>query len=160
MAELDRIIDQLQRAFDGDAWHGPSVIAALSGVTTQQAVAHPIPQAHSIWQIVLHLISWKNEVRRRLGGADPAPPIEGDWPEAGRRDPAAWSATLATLRDAHAAMIAAARKLTDERLNDMVGTKRDAALGTGTFYVLLHGSAQHDIYHAGQISLLKKARGR
>jgi uncharacterized damage-inducible protein DinB len=160
MAELDRIIDQLQRAFDGDAWHGPSVIAALSGVTTQQAVAHPIPQAHSIWQIVLHLISWKNEVRRRLGGAEPASPIEGDWPEAGRRDPAAWSATIATLRDAHAALIAGARKLTDERLNEMVGSKRDAALGTGTFYVLLHGSAQHDIYHAGQISLLKKARVR
>jgi uncharacterized damage-inducible protein DinB len=160
MAELDRIIDQLERAFDGDAWHGPSLMAALSGVTTQQAVAHPIPPAHSIWQIVLHLISWKNEVRRRLGGADPASPMEGDWPEAGRRDPAAWSATLATLRDAHAALIAAARKLTDERLNQMVGTKRDPALGTGTYYVLLHGSAQHDIYHAGQISLLKKARGR
>jgi hypothetical protein len=109
MAELDRIIDQLQRAFDGDAWHGPSVIAALSGVTTQQAVAHPIPQAHSIWQIVLHLISWKNEVRRRLGGAEPASPIEGDWPESGRRDPAAWSAAIAPLRDALAALIAAAR---------------------------------------------------
>jgi uncharacterized damage-inducible protein DinB len=160
MSELDRIIDQMERAFDGDAWHGPSVIAALAGVTTPQATAHPIPQAHSIWQIVLHLISWKNEVRRRIGGADPASPIEGDWPEAGRRDPAAWSATLATLRVAHDALVAAARTLTDERLNDMVGTKRDPALGTGTYYVLLHGSVQHDIYHAGQISLLKKARGR
>ena len=160
MAELERIIDQMQRAFDGDAWHGPSVIAALSGVTTPQATAHPIPQAHSIWQIVLHLISWKNEVRRRIEGAEPAEPIEGDWPEAGRRDPAAWSATLATLRVAHEALIAAARTLSDERLGEMVGTKRDPALGTGTYYVLLHGSAQHDIYHAGQISLLKKARGR
>jgi uncharacterized damage-inducible protein DinB len=160
MSELDRIIDQLQRAFDGDAWHGPSVIKALSGVTTQQAAAHPIPQAHSIWQIVLHMISWKNEVRRRLGGAEPAAPVEGDWPDVGRLDPALWSATLAKLRDAHAALVAAARKLSDERLGEMVGTRRDPALGTGTLYVLLHGSAQHDIYHAGQISLLKKARGR
>ena len=160
MPELDRIIDQMQRAFDGDAWHGPSVIASLSGVTTQQATAHPIPPAHSIWEIVLHMISWKNEVRRRIGGADPATPLEGDWPEAGRRDPAAWSATLATLRVAHEALVSAARTLSDERLNEMVGTKRDPALGTGTYYVLLHGSVQHDIYHAGQISLLKKARGR
>ncbi len=160
MSELDRIIDQLQRAFDGDAWHGPSVIRVLAGVTTQQAVAHPIPPAHSIWQIVLHLISWKNEVRRRLGGADPAMPLEGDWPEVGRPDPTTWSATLARLRDAHAALVAAARKLSDERLGEMVGTKRDPALGTGTYYVLLHGSVQHDIYHAGQIAVLKKARGR
>ena len=160
MSELDRIIDQMQRAFDGDAWHGPSVIASLSGVTTPQATAHPIPQGHSIWEIVLHLTSWKNEVRRRIGGADPATPLEGDWPEAGRRDPAAWSAALATLRQAHDALIAAARTLADEKLTQMVGTKRDPALGTGTYYVLLHGSVQHDIYHAGQISLLKKARGR
>ena len=160
MPELDRIIDQLERAFDGDAWHGPSLIASLSGVTTPQAIAHPIPQGHSIWEIVLHLISWKNEVRRRLGGADPATPIEGDWPVVGRPDPAAWSATLAKLREAHTALVSAARTLSDERLGEMVGTRRDPPLGTGTFYAMLHGSVQHDIYHAGQISLLKKARGR
>jgi hypothetical protein len=53
--ELPRIVDQLRRAFEGDAWHGPSVLEALTGVNAKMAAAKPIPTAHSIWEIVEHI---------------------------------------------------------------------------------------------------------
>ncbi len=69
MSEASRIADQLRRAFDGDAWHGDSVLEILNGVTAAQAAARPITHAHSIWELVLHIAAWDGVVLRRLGGA-------------------------------------------------------------------------------------------
>ena len=66
MTEVQRIREQFQRAFNGEAWHGPSVLKILDGVTAQQAAAHPIPGAHSIWELTLHIAAWENACRRRL----------------------------------------------------------------------------------------------
>jgi len=74
MTEIERISDQFRRAFDGNAWHGPSVMALLEGVTAAQAAARPIPSAHSIWQLVSHIAAWERACLRRLNG-DPAKSI-------------------------------------------------------------------------------------
>ena len=66
--EAERIADQLKRAFDGQAWHGPSLKESLEGVTVAQAVAHPIPAAHSTWELVAHIAAWEDVVARRLSG--------------------------------------------------------------------------------------------
>jgi uncharacterized damage-inducible protein DinB len=156
--EVPRIIDQIERAFGGDAWHGPSVVEALDGLTAGDAARRPIADAHTAWEIVCHLTSWKHEVRRRLEGAAPAVPLEGDWPEPGAPTEEAWDRARDGLRTAHRRLVAAARQLRDERLRDLVGAHRDAPLGTGvSFYALLLGIAQHDAYHAGQIAVLRKA---
>jgi len=55
MGEIARIVDQLDRAWQGPAWHGPEVLLALAGVTASQAAARPIRAAHSIWELVHHL---------------------------------------------------------------------------------------------------------
>ena len=68
MTEIERILDQLKRAYEGDAWHGPSVREALAGVTAQQAHARPLTNAHSIWELVHHIAVWENVGRRRLEG--------------------------------------------------------------------------------------------
>jgi hypothetical protein len=65
-AELNRLNAQLGKALEGDAWHGPSVIETLEGVTVEQAAAHPIAGAHSIWELVLHLCGTYDLVLRRL----------------------------------------------------------------------------------------------
>ena len=68
MTEIDRILDQLKRAFEGHAWHGPSLKELLNGVTAQQAHARPLANAHSIWELVQHIAVWEDVGRRRLGG--------------------------------------------------------------------------------------------
>ena len=159
MTEVAAIVDQMRRAFDGDAWHGPSVHEVLTRVTAVQAAARPLPAAHSIWEIVLHMAAWKGEVRRRLAGGTPGLPEEGDWPAVPEQPTEeAWAAAQQALAHAHDALLRAAQTLPESRLPEPVGGERDRSAGTGvSHYVTLHGIVQHDLYHAGQIALLKKA---
>ena len=66
MIEIERILDQLKRAFEGSAWHGPSVHEALEGITAEQAHPRTLQNAHSIWELAHHIAVWENAVRRRL----------------------------------------------------------------------------------------------
>lgn len=161
MTEIDLLHEELTRAFDADPWHGPSLVAALSGVSADQAAARPIPGAHSIWEIVLHLAAWTGEVKRRLEGGTPAEPAEGDWPEVGPPSEEGWAEVKFHLSLRHAELLAAVRACPEERLRHPGGSlERDPALGTGvSLGQMLHGLAQHDAYHGGQIALLKKAQG-
>jgi uncharacterized damage-inducible protein DinB len=157
--EITRIVDQLQREHDGDPWHGSPLTAILEGIDAARATARPIAEGHSIWELVLHMTSWKNETARRLRGAVACMPIEGDWPEVGAPTPERWQAAVDTLQASHEDLIAAVRALPDAKLYEPTNDTRSGPLGTGvSHYVLLHGIVQHDVYHAGQIALLKKAR--
>src|SRR5690349_1055165 len=97
MNQIELIADQLQRAYAGEAWHGPSVEEVLSDVTAEQALAKPIAGAHSIWEVTMHIGVWMSAARRRLAG-DPAKltPQE-DWPMIDGGSPAAWQQTLTAL---------------------------------------------------------------
>jgi hypothetical protein len=158
MSEPDRLIDLFQRTHDGDAWHGPSVRAALTGVDAAGAAVHPVDGAHSIWEIVLHVIGWRGEVVRRLEGHEATEPAAGDWPTPPPATDANWQAALDALDASHRVVVAAIRAHAAIDLDQPVRDRRDPALGTGvSFAVTLHGLAHHDVYHAGQIALLKKA---
>lgn len=157
MSETERIAEQLERTWDGDAWHGPSLKELTSGLTGRQAAAQHLNEAHSIWEIVLHCRGWMREVARRLGGAAPAEPEGGDWPEVGEPTDARWEAARTELGAAVAELAKKIRAFDEARLSERVGAQRDPALGTGSsYYVTLHGAVQHNLYHAGQIALLKK----
>ena len=159
-AETDRITDELGRAHDGDPWHGSSVRTLLDRVSAAQAASRPVPNAHSIWELVLHMTSWRREVSRRLRSGMADEPEAGDWPPVTDVGDAAWRRALAALDDAHEELVRAVRDFPAGRLDELVGDRRDRAMGTGvSYYVTLHGIAQHDAYHAGQISLLRKAAG-
>ena len=158
MSETSRLVDELEREHAGDPWHGSSATDILKGVTAAQAAAHVVPHVHTIWQLVLHMTAWKNEVRRRLSGAPAGLPEEGDWPAVGEPSEERWRETLAALQRAHPALSAAVRELPEDRLHEPTKDPRDRATGTGvSYYVLLHGIVQHDVYHAGQIAMLKKS---
>ena len=159
--QVTRLVDTLDRAFLGDAWHGPSVSESLQGVSAALAASRPIPSAHSIWEIVLHVAGWKHEVCRRVEGGDPAMPADGDWPAVTDASDEAWADTREELATAHRRLIMATRQMQEPRLLDMVGAHRDRPLGTGvSFHAMLLGCLQHDVYHAGQIVLLRKAGTR
>ena len=152
MSEVKRINSQLRRAFAGQAWHGPAVQELLAGVTAEQAAARRLPGAHNIWEIVLHIAAWEEVVRRRLEGeALKDAPGEVDWPPVTDTSEPAWRVALQKLDEGHQALREAVSRLDEAQL-------AETAAGTNySIYFMLHGVIQHDLYHAGQIALLKKA---
>jgi uncharacterized damage-inducible protein DinB len=157
--EHGALATDLERAVTGQPWHGPSLATLLEGVSARDAAAHPIAGAHSIWELVLHLTAWTDEVARRLGGATPAEPEAGDWPAMpDAPDAAAWRRAQDELHAAHRRVLAALAACPAERLAKPLGTAESPALGTGMSYrATVRGLAQHHAYHGGQIALLKRA---
>ena len=153
--EVDRIRDQFRRAFDGEAWHGPSVLQLLDGITAEQAAAHPIPGAHSIWELTLHIAAWESACRRRLEGDRAQLTDAEDWPPIDDTSEAAWERTKQNLVDNHHELQNAIARLDESRLSEPI--IKDPNTPFSSVYVTLHGGVQHDLYHAGQIAMLKKA---
>lgn len=152
MNEIERVVDQLRRSWDGDAWHGPALAEVLADVTAEEARARPVPSAHTILELVLHLATWQTVVRRRLTGERVGKvPDETDWPETGELGATAWRPARAALTEAHRRLVETAAAFPRDRLDEPAPDG-----GGDSFYVLLHGVLQHDLYHAGQIALLKK----
>ena len=152
MTEVERIGDQLRRAHEGEAWHGPALEEILKGVDAPAALTRPIAGAHNIWEIVLHIGVWESVVRRRLSGEVVAGvPPEQDWPPVGAASDAAWEEALRGLRTGHDELQRVVARLNDRQLDEPVP-------GMGyNVYFMLHGVVQHALYHAGQIAILKKA---
>lgn len=153
MSEAARIADQLGRAFNGDAWHGDSVFEILDGVTAVQAAARPIKNAHSIWELVLHIAAWDGAVLRQLSAAAVELSDAENFPAVADVSEAAWRKTLAEVSRVHQELVKTVAALPDSRLDQTVPGKEGAHY---TFYYMLHGVVQHGLYHAGQIALLKK----
>lgn len=149
--EVGRVSDQLNRAFRADAWHGPAVMEILADVTAEQAAARPLANAHTIWELVKHMAYWKEVVRERIGGAAPETDEARNFPVIRDPSPRAWVEALADLEREHAALREAVEALEDGQLDE------PPPGGRSVLYVQIHGMVQHDLYHAGQIVLLKKA---
>ncbi|MEN3331661.1 MAG: hypothetical protein V7641_1026 [Blastocatellia bacterium] len=151
MSEVRRLLSQLKRAYEGEAWHGPALTHILTGVTAEQAARRPIPSAHTIWELVLHISAWESAVLSRIEGRYVAEPDEGDWPAVVDTSDVAWQATLAKLDATHRKLREAVSRLEDERLHERLAEGKESA------YFAINGVIQHTLYHAGQIVLLKKA---
>ena len=133
-------------------WHGPALADLVGDVTAQQAADRPIPGAHTIWELVLHVTAWNEIARERLVGSakgDPTP--EEDWPPVLDTSPEAWRSALERLKEAHRELAADVVKLGDSDLVGRVPGKDHSVLA------MLHGIVEHDAYHGGQIAILKKA---
>jgi len=151
MTEVQRITDQLKRAFEGDAWHGSAVRELLADVSAKSAATRPIANAHSIWEIVNHVLAWHVGVRRRVEGEVVELTGVREWPPVSDTSASSWQVTLDTLEKSYRDLMSTVARLDDSHL---YATVRG---GTSTVYFQLHGLIQHDLYHAGQIALLKKA---
>jgi len=151
---MERLEDQLRRSFEGDAWHGPAVLEVLAGVDADQAAARPVAAAHSIWELVLHLAATYRLVLRRLGGDGTQLSPEDDWPSLPAATPENWRDAVDTLRRLNQDLRRALKAFAPHRL--------DAPLVADppyTAYTQFIGITEHDLYHAGQIAMLKRALG-
>ncbi len=151
--ECMRIADQLRRAFEGNAWHGPSLRELLADASAEGAEAHPVATAHSIWELVSHIEVWTRAAAEAVQGV-PMPRIVGtaeDWPPVTDSSAAAWATASGNMFRSGEQLSQAIEQFGDARLNETVpGRQYD-------FYYLFHGVVQHSLYHAGQIALLKRA---
>ena len=153
----DVLAELLRKNLAGEPWHGPGTLDLLRDLDHRQAIARPFAGAHSIWALVLHMTAWHGEVRRRLAGATPAMPAEGDWPEPPPASPEAWRHAVQALSSSLEEVCEAIAALSEADLDRKIGTL-ERPLGTGvTLREMLVGLLQHDTYHSGQIALLKKA---
>ena len=154
MTEAGGIADQLRRAFYGAAWHGPSMLELLDDSDAATAAAHPISNVHSIWELLMHVAVWDQVALIRLAGTKSQPTGTDNFPLVLKPTEAAWRKVVAESKRAHDKLVKTVAGLPDSRLRDRVPGKRY------DFYHMLHGIAQHELYHAGQIAILKKAQGR
>jgi hypothetical protein len=157
-AEIARIDDELYRAYEGDCWHGPPLLRILDGVTADIAARKHPGLAHSIWGLVLHLTVWVEVVRLRITERRAIKePVRGDFPPVTDTNPAAWAAALADLGTEVQRLRDVVRGLDPARLDEVVpGIDEQLLAKDYPAAVMLHGTAQHMAYHAGQIALLKK----
>ncbi|MBV9928846.1 MAG: DinB family protein [Acidobacteria bacterium] len=154
MREAERIADQLKRAHEGGAWHGPAIDELLKGVTAEQAAARTVEGAHSIRELVAHVEAWERAILRRLGGdAAQIYQTEEDWSSSSDLSEEAWAATRRKLSETYHALREAVLALEDARLDEQI------LPNMSTVYVSLHGAIQHTLYHAGQIALVRRALG-
>ena len=147
-------LDAIDLAYDRQSWHGTNLRGSLRGVTARQAAWRPARGRHNIWELAVHAAYWKYAVLRRLTGAKRGSfALEGSNWFARPVQPtdAAWKADLALLERTHRELRAAVAALPAARLRARVQGKRTAAW-------LLAGIAAHDLYHAGQIQLIKRLR--
>lgn len=150
MKECHRLADQMRLAFDGDAWHGPSLASLLDQVSPGRAFEHPIAGAHSAAELVAHVAFWKEVVQRRTEGDAMADANHRDWPRLDRTV-TTWKSLRQRLDAAQSALVSRVEGLGDHRLDEPVPGQAI------TLYAMLRGVIQHDLYHAGQISMLLKA---
>ena len=155
MSESTRLADQIRRAFEGDAWHGDALLEIITGVSAKTAAGRPIANAHSIWELVLHIAAWDEAVIRRTGGTAFMPTDAQNFPPVKDTSEAAWTKTLDAVKKTHAELVKAVAAFPDSRLGEQVPGKTGSYYN---FYYMFSGVVQHELYHAGQIALLKKAQ--
>ena len=147
---LLRIIDE---SYEKKAWHGPNLRGSIRGVEIKEAAWRPGPGRHNIWEIVVHATYWKYAVRRRmLGEKRGSFPLKGsNWfarPTALIEE--SWREDLALLEDMHRRMREAVTGLSPKDLQKIPGGSKVSNAS------IIYGIALHDVYHAGQIQLLKR----
>ncbi len=151
MREFERIARLLEQTFEGRAYYGPSVLDALKDVSVVIAGPQPDGGTHNIWDLVAHLAGELRCARTLLEGSA-EPWIEGltSWPRSAGISAIEWEQAVSALTEANRPMVQSVEKL-DESLLD----KHLTQVGR-THYTMLHGAIQHNVYHAGPISLLKR----
>ena len=137
MSEIERIREQLKRSHQGEAWYGPSVLEALEGISAEEAASRPLASAHTIFELVLHVVAWRNVARRRLEGerVDSLPDREY-FPPVGASGDDAWKQALDRLDRSYARLDEAISRFEENRLEDSLPERGR------TYYSMLHGLIQ------------------
>lgn len=152
--ECNHIAYELTSAINGEAWYGNSLREILKNVTAEHAQRHPVPNVHSIWELLCHVEAWTKFALGAIAGTPippwPAMPVELDWPTVTDTSESGWKLAMESFFEHHLKLVKAIEGFGDERLEATVPGR------TYNFYRLFQSAIQHAIYHAGQIALLRK----
>ncbi|SRR6266540_1993257 len=151
------LLDAVDEAFDRRSWHGTNLRGSIRGLSREVARWRPAPDRHNIWELVVHAAYWKYAARRWLTGEKRGSfSLEGSnwWPRPEEDTDRAWKGDVDLLSREHGALRGAVGMFSPRRLNER------AAKTPFTYAALVRGAAAHDLYHAGQIQLLKKLAPR
>ena len=151
MSEIDRIVAHYDQVMQGSAWHGDPTWQVLESISATTAGARPLADAHTIWELVMHMIFWEEVATERLAGRRAGLIEEKNFPPMPEATAANWAKALDQLRDSNRRFRQALSNLDEAKLDDL------SAAGKRTFYDEAHGLIEHHIYHLGQIAMLKKA---
>ena len=150
---VQRYIKMFRDAAEGKTWHGQSVLKTLENISAEEAATRPIAESHCIWDYLLHIINWREYAVRNI--LDDKPYVvdlntDKDWTPISDYSEEAWKAALKLYKQSTEDLVKAMETMDDDRLDEAVPESKY------TFYTMLHGVIHHDIYHSGQIVLLKK----
>ena len=148
MRTTERLLEQLNKAFGGEAWYGPALRNLLDDINEDAARQRPMDGAHSIFELVIHIRTWMDVVARRIARTDEVVTTVEDWSDIAGTS---WSDTLEELEHAQSRLVDAVARLTTERLEQNVAGQSQK------IYDEILGVIQHNVYHTGQIALLKRA---
>lgn len=154
MTASEALADSLRRTLTGPMWHGDAVNQLLSGVSAAEAARRPVPGAHTVWELVLHMTAWASIAQKRLSSKEPLPEptVAEDWPPCTNgQSMEAWSDAQMRLTEAYESLAQKTESLDHDALNA-------AVIGHDyTARIMLMGVVEHGAYHGGQIGLLKRA---
>lgn len=150
MSDVERLLKHYDGVLNGNAWHGDPVWQILDGISAQQAAARPLASAHTIWEIVMHMIFWEDVAAQRLAGKRAGLVEELNFPAMPAVTEENWRKTLDDFRASNQGLREALAKLDPAKLNDLT------AAGKRTYSGEAHGIIEHHVYHLGQIAVLKK----
>jgi uncharacterized damage-inducible protein DinB len=157
MTTSEKLQRELEKVLSGDPWYGTPVYKILSGVTFETAYEKPPGSVNNIARIVLHMISWTEEVMDRLNGMTAGVPTSGDWPPTGSPDEQKWQNYVNDLKLVNVNLIGLIQHFPQEKWNEPMNDERNRELGSGvTYEELVNGLIQHHIYHSGQVALLTR----
>ncbi len=151
MTHGELLSDELRRALRGEAWHGPSVHELVAPLSAEEAMQRPIPAAHNIWELVVHIASWSNIALRRINGGQVEPYDGEDWPEVHDFSEKNWNHAREDLAESYERLSEVVLGMTDDEL------EAKAPNSTRTIAGMVNGVAQHAAYHGGQIAILRKS---
>jgi uncharacterized damage-inducible protein DinB len=150
MSAVTRILDHYNAVLNGEPWHGDAIWQILDGISLETAAARPRQEAHTIWEIVMHMTFWEGVAAQRLEGRRAGLVEELNFPAMPAVSEDNWQRTLQEFRASNQKLRDTLTKLDPARLDELT------AAGKRTYYGEAHGVIEHTVYHAGQIALLKK----
>jgi uncharacterized damage-inducible protein DinB len=153
MSAVQRILNHYDGVLSGEPWHGDAIWLILDGISAQQAAARPIPDFHTIWELVMHMSFWEGVAAKRLSGQRAGLIEELNFPAMPASTEENWRKTLEEFRASNRAFHEALSQLGPAKLDELT------AAGKRTYYSEAHGILEHHVYHIGQIAMLKKIAG-
>lgn len=155
MTTSEELKQNLEKVLSGEAWYGTPIYTIIEQVSFEAAYEKPQGSVHNIAEIVLHMLAWTEEVLDRMNGMTAGLPSSGDWPETGKPDEQKWQMYVNDLKLVNVNLLSVIENFPEESWNDPINDiRKDEPVIT--YKELINGFIQHQVYHAGQISLLTR----